>query len=249
MTNELAPIPAGFIPTQPTINTDADLDKQAGSSYLPYIRLMVTSAKEVKSQKAKPGVFILCKGKDDIIADLGTEVELMIFSRRGRACRMGGADEKMLNVFDVNSKDYKDIIEEAQNKKRGSWWGTEYLVWLRQRRQIATFHASSITARARCGEPNTILRVWIEKLTQSAAEVAAGRPALHVPNPQATLRSVLTPFKGDNDQFVPNFSPATTPFSEVPDWSEVDRECKRFASPVKAETKAEETQGNVAERG
>ena len=244
--NEL--IPSDDMPLVTQGYEDAKLDKLAQRSFLPYVKLVGATSTEGKTGKAKMGNFLLFNGKDSFV-DLTASFEVLVLARRPRACRK--TITGLTSIFDPDSPEYKKIQCESDGigmkKQMGSWYGTEFLVWIRSQRVFAAFHASSQTARGNSLDLVNILKQWTLDLTTAAAAKKAGKEVPKVKNPQAAFKSAMLRGQGQ-DYWGPQFSPATTPFSELPTWEDIKEQCGKFVKQ-KGEEKETVEAAAVEDRG
>jgi len=235
---------------------DSELAKLSDRSYLPYIKLVGTSSKEAEDGSVKPGTYLLYKDQSTKL-DLTNSFEVMVVATRPLACRK--TSSTTLRFYDMASADYKAVeIDAAKDGMTGTWFGPEFLVWVRSLKMWATFHASSATAQGRSANLVTILRQWAsakasKKQAISAAdtdEARARAQAIIVPNPQATFRSTLISYaKINKKQWGPEFVPCTTPFSEVPSFEELREQAMKFVNPAKVEKETVAAGEGASDRG
>lgn len=111
--------------------------------WLPYVTLMGGNSLEVKRGEFPIGHFCLKKNKKMI--DLGKEFIMYLLSWRPKAMTF---EPKVLSFFDVESDDFKAVVNRADTVKNpGCGYGPEYLVWLPEVKELATYYLSSKTGR------------------------------------------------------------------------------------------------------
>lgn len=110
--------------------------------WLPYIQLMGSNATEVKKGEFPIGHFALCKNKKKI--DLGDKFPMLILSWRPKAMIFA---PKVVNYFDPESDDFKKIQATADQQDSGKAFGPEFLVWVPEVHELATYFMGSKTAR------------------------------------------------------------------------------------------------------
>lgn len=231
-----APMPLANLDDLPVSNVnDAQLAKLTERSFLPYLKLLVTSSAECESGSYKPGSWIFCRGKDNI-TDLTGSFEGLVIASRPRACRktMTG----ILNFYDMESEEYKKVERDSQiDGTMGCWHGTEFLGWVRSMRSWVTYHASSETARGRSAELITMLLNWRSSRTERKRLRDSGTPEASLPaekRPQVTFKSGLVTYTSINKkQWAPVFAPCTTPFSEYPSLEDIRDYTTKFLNPPK----------------
>lgn len=232
------------------------LKKLTEKSFLPYIKLIGTSSEEGKNAKAdnyiEPGSWAVFDGKDQATT-LGEQFEALTLATRPKACMK--TDTGVRSFFDEKSDEYKQIkhISDTVKGKTGKWYGPEILTWIRPLRMWATFHASNKTARSRAADIISSLISWGKAVNAKGQaikdagndeEKLATAKAIVVKNPQFTFKCNLTHYSAsDNDQWAPVFTPATTPFSELPDWQDMKDKIKAFIDPPKTNAPQQVTPG------
>lgn len=219
---------------------EEELKKLSERSFLPYIKLVGTSSDEGKKRTQdnyiEPGQWAVFDGKDQPTI-LTESFEAMVCATRWRGCVK--TDTGIRSYYDHKSKEAQDLKVIADRPgKNGRWYGPEFLVWIRSLRSWGAYHASNKTARSRASELITILTNWDKALKAKREALTKGDPGadlIVVKNPQVTFKCNFTHYgASDTDQWAPVFTPATTPFSEVPSLDEVRERGKKFNDPPKA---------------
>jgi hypothetical protein len=229
---------------QPAGMDTAALDRLAQRNFLPYVKLVGATSAEGKTGKARMGNFILITGKDAYV-DLTNSFECLVFARRPRACRKTLVG--LQSYFDMHADEYKKVVAEADAKKMGSWYGTEFLIWLRLQEQFATYHAGSPTARGNSVDLVNVLKNWDDSRKAAALAKKEGKAIPPIKNPQITFRSAL--LKGQGQEYWgPQFVPSTTPFSKLPQMEEVKEQATKFCAPIKGPV-VETVEASVEDRG
>lgn len=222
----------------PISNLDeAGLAKLTERRFLPFVKLLGTSSKEVEDGTIKPGTYILQRDQSSKL-ELTGSFEALVIASRSLACRK--TTTGVLRYYDIKSPEYAKIEAESQIKgQMGCWHGPEFLIWVRAHQQWATFHASSATAQGRAVELFTILKNWQAARQAKKAAIEAGQPGaadIVVPNPQVTFKSGKVTYNSNGKtQWAPTFAPCTTPFSQVPPFEEVRAQTLKFVNPPKSE--------------
>lgn len=152
-------IPEGFLVPQdifavPTKYGDAaTLQGMSGGDYLPRVQLCSSQSKVVKAQKAKDGDLIAVKGKEDIIRNFGSELNLVVLQWRPKAMHFT-AEGKNLSYYNPKSPKFQEIEKKADIKPRPKnyLYGPEYLVYIPEIDLLASFHFNNPTMRLRASE-------------------------------------------------------------------------------------------------
>ncbi len=138
MTNELVPkeLTKGAL-------TDNSFDDVTASLAKYLARLQLFGSKSDACAEGKIGMGRYGIVRDDIIVDLGEEVEAVIVSWRPKALQLEGFVES----YEPNSDLYNKIKELSNVKDSRCMYGPEFLLWIPDQGQFVTFHMSSKTAR------------------------------------------------------------------------------------------------------
>ena len=123
--------------------TDVALATVSSSGYLPYIQLFGANSQEVKRGEFPMGHFGLNKGKDNRI-DLGDEFVGFFLSWRPKAMVY---KPEVLSFFDPSAEAFKKIQAEADEPNSNKGFGAEFLVWLPQHKEFATYFLGNKTGR------------------------------------------------------------------------------------------------------
>ena len=137
------------------------------TAYLPRIQLY--SGKSGACLKGLIGIghYGLTRAKDDI-DDLTNEIDVVVCAARAKALKLDG--ENIINEYDQNSDQFKQIAAESEIKDSGCMFGPEFLLWVPSVGEFVTFFMSSKSARrvskklfALRGEAATLGVEYIEK--------------------------------------------------------------------------------------
>jgi hypothetical protein len=83
--------------------------------------------------------------KDQVISDLGDEVDAVICAWRSKAIDNSG--EQIIINYDVNSETYDRIAAKSTTRDSNCMYGKEFLLWIPDANLFATYHMNSKTAR------------------------------------------------------------------------------------------------------
>lgn len=122
--------------------------------YLPYISLMSSNSKEVKSGEFPVGHFALRQGRT--MKDLGKKVVMLLLDVRPKAMRF---TPDVKSFFDSSDPAFQEIMEKADEKNSKMTFGPEFLVWLpgESLNCFATYYLGNKTGRNE--SPNLIARI------------------------------------------------------------------------------------------
>jgi hypothetical protein len=126
----------------PEVNDAEDSDMES-SSFIGRIQLMTDASMIVKKNEFEKNHFALIKGKDHV--DLGPELNFLPISKRRKA--LENSPKGLTIVYDKEDPEYIRIKETASEKNSGRMYGWDYLVWLPETKQFATFFCGTISTR------------------------------------------------------------------------------------------------------
>lgn len=129
----------------------------SGSSFLPRMQLMTGSSRPVMKNQSKMGHYVLFKGKDAIVRDFGDSFNCIPLSWRPKALHFIG--DKAHVYFNPRTPKFVEVEKLAEKKPRvkGAMYGPEYLIYIPDVDEVATFHFSNVTMRMRAGEFKALL--------------------------------------------------------------------------------------------
>ncbi len=121
----------------------------SGGDYLPALRLFGSKSDACAEGKIGIGHYGLVR--DDVITDLGPEIDVVIISWRPKAVRTG--DDFLIDYHpeiingQITNLIFKQIVDSAGKKDSGCMYGPEYLVWIPSANTFALLHMNSKTNR------------------------------------------------------------------------------------------------------
>jgi len=118
-------------------------DVTSGGDYLQ--RLQLFGSKTDACTEGRIGIGRWGLVNDDVITDLGEEVDLVILAYRAKALDTGG--ETIITDFDARSETFLKIRAQSYVRDSGCMFGPEFLVFIPSVELFATYFASSKTAR------------------------------------------------------------------------------------------------------
>jgi hypothetical protein len=195
--------------------TDMDTFRKATQSgtYLPRLQLMTS-----QSEKCKKGDFPInhyALINDQHYTDLGGEVDVLVIAFRPKAIEIG---DEIIAVFDVEDPVYAEIAAKSELKDSGCMYGVEYLVWIPEQHQFATFFMGTKSSRR---------------------EAANMHPRLQK---GATLTAkLIDPPNSKHSWYAPQVLKNQSPITEIPDEAAILEELERFKNPPKSEVEKAES--------
>jgi hypothetical protein len=198
MENELVTIPEGEIPAVYTAE-DFDLATKTGD-YLPRLQLLTSASEVCKSGDFPVNHFAIIQGQNN--KDLGESVNVLVLAWRPKALEMG---EEVISIFDTKNTEFTRIQALSAEKDSRCMYGPEFLVWVPDSHEFATFFMGSKSMRREA-------------------------PSL---NNRMKKGATLKPHKITSSKytwFSPKVEPCTTIF-ELPDEEETIEQVKKFLSP------------------
>lgn len=122
--------------------TDQALSNVTKQGFLPYITLHGASSTAVKRDKFPMGHFALVKSK--VNNDIGDSFVGFLLAWRPKAMQYA---PEVLSFFDSTSAEFKNIEATAEEKDSQKGFGVEFLVWLPEHKELATFFLGNKTGR------------------------------------------------------------------------------------------------------
>jgi hypothetical protein len=110
--------------------------------WLPRLQLMTANSDKVKSGEFPMNHYALINGQT--LRDVGLTVDVLVIAWRPKAIEMG---DEIISVFDVNLPEFVRIQEKSEVKDSGCMYGPEFLLWVPQCKEFATFFMGSKSAR------------------------------------------------------------------------------------------------------
>lgn len=189
---------------------DAFDDVITSAAFLPRVQLFGANSGPVKEEKIGQGRFGLVRSKDDI-EDLGKETDCLPLAFRLKAMQI--LDGEVISIYDHTADEFKRIQKESDEADSGCMYGIEFLLWMPEQGDFATYFLSSKSSR-REAKP---LRGLIGK--------------------GATLEVHLIKTKKFS-WHAPKVVACSAPLSRLPDGDVMRKELDRFANPKTTETEA-----------
>lgn len=128
----------------PATYDDKLFTEMSKSSFLPRLQLCGSNSTLVKEEKIAIAHYAIVAGKNDF-RDLGKSVDLIPLSIRFVAVRM--ADGQVATFYDPQSDDFKQVQEESSQQDSMCMYGPQFLVWIPQAGEFASFLFGSKSTR------------------------------------------------------------------------------------------------------
>lgn len=136
--------------------------------WLPYIQLCGGESGPCKDGHVGMGNFGLCKGRN-IWTDLGNEIIVFMASSRVKAFDFATKTA----YFNPISQDYIHIKDTCNIKNSQKGFGTEYLIWLSEHKELATYYFNNKTARNVAQTVNECIKKNIRTLKIKSTPIEA----------------------------------------------------------------------------
>jgi hypothetical protein len=210
------------------IGTNAQFDELTkGGDYLGRLQLY-TKGKAVNKKLIPPGHYGIPES-DTEVTDLGDCVNVLPLARRPKAIVMNDASGPVVS-FDMRSKVFQRIAEEADEGMPNRQFGIEFLVYERTTRRFLVFYCGTKSTRkaSRHIFPYLpLLQGDIDALAKAGRDVTDLRPRGPIP---ITLAVSLA--KNNNGSWhVPVIAQCFMPFSKLPSEKMFVTEVMRFITP------------------
>jgi hypothetical protein len=123
--------------------SDDEFNSLASTRYLPRVQLMTSNSEKCKRNEFAINHYALVTGSE--YQDVGSEVDTLVLGWRPKALEIG---DEIISNYDPKDKEFIRIQDRADNEKdSGCMWGYEFLLWLGEAQQFATFFMGSKSAR------------------------------------------------------------------------------------------------------
>ena len=155
--------------------SDTALLEMAKSSFIARISLCSGSSNLVTDGKMGVGKFAFIRGKDDFV-DLGETFSCIPLTYRFAAMRFG--TDTVQAVYDPASEEFKAIQAESEGPDSGCAYGPQFLLWVPQLKEFATYLFGSKSARPESRRVNLLLN---KGATFKAKLVSFSGKKWHVP--------------------------------------------------------------------
>jgi len=173
-------------------------DEIAGSQFMPRLQLMTSNSEKCKSGDFTTNHYALVKGSEHL--DLGGEVDVLIIVWRPKAMRMG---DQVLVYFDTEHPEFKRIEGDSTKPNSGCMYGPEFLVWIPEAKEFATFFMGSISAR---NESGSVLTNLGQAMTIAAQKIVNPRYTWFAPQAKKCSNPIQLPAQADFDAAVEKFN-------------------------------------------
>lgn len=171
------------------VNDKAMAKVTKAGDWLPYVQIMGSQSKEVQKGEFPMGHFCLNKNKQKI--DLGEEVVMYLIAWRPKAMQF---IPEVVNVFDPESEDFQRIEKRADTvKQSGCGYGPEFLVWLPEHGELATYFLGNPTGRNESPNLITLINDGTRKCKQKSELIDDGKNTWHGPKTKAHDLDVMLP--------------------------------------------------------
>lgn len=179
----------------------------SASTFLP--RLQLFGGKSNACAEGKIGIGRYGIVRDDVITDLGPEVDALVICWRPKAMDTG---DNVLVTHEPDSDLYKQLKEQSTVKDSGCMYGPEFLLWIPSQAAFVTYFMSSKTARREARKMKPLLR-----------KAASFKCKL--------IETVKYKWHG------PVIVPCSTPL-ELPDPGDIQVEVEKFMNPPEPQVEA-----------
>lgn len=190
----------------------------SGTTFLPRMNLGQGMSKVVQSGQIKQGHWYTTDGEE--VTDLGTEVKVIVLAWRPRAIDTSADD--VINNFDVNSEQFREIAGRANQPDSGCMYGPEFLFYIPSTNQFITTLFGSKTLR---NDGQKVLRFLGKHIILESRTITKGR----------------------RTWFGANTKECSTPPDRLPDQEVLTETLKQFNNPISDEV-VEETPSEGRER-
>lgn len=123
---------------------DASIAKGlSGSAFLPRLQLMTGNSDKCKKEEFPINKFALISGQK--YTDVGAAVNVLVLVWRPKA--IDTKSDEMIVAHDVTEPEFERIKQQSKEKDSGCMYGQEFLVYIPEIEQFATFFMGTPTSR------------------------------------------------------------------------------------------------------
>ncbi len=198
------------------------------SNFLGRLQLY-SKNKEVNEGLIPPGHFGIPEG-DKRITKLGPTIDILPLAKRPKALDLSDK-EAIINNFDPDSDEFKDIKKRSEQSDSGCMWGASFLVFERSSGRFLELFLGTKSARPISGDLSVYLplaQADIDRKAAAGADVSQMKP--HFAQP-CTLNARLANDKRGHTWHIPDVQPCTMPINNLPSSAVVIAEMQRFLNP------------------
>ena len=207
MENELAPTTLNELAIPDSEHDDKQfLAVTKSGDYLSRLQLMISASDACKKNDFPANHWALIRDGNN--RDVGASVDILVIAWRPKALDISG--EEVITVYDPEHDEFKRIEADSNIANSSCMYGPEFLVWVPEAGEFATFFMGSKSSRRE--SPNLSA-----KLKQPA-----------------TLSSKLIETK-KYSWFAPIVLDCTTPLSPLPDQDSLAEQFNKFENPPEPE--------------
>lgn len=145
-TNEIM-VPDGLETGSLVVSKPQDIrDMAKTADYLQRVQITGSNSDIVQNQKIEAGFIVLVQDKEHFV-DLGKEVDMIFYTMRPKALQIDQTAGQILQFFDRSHSEFKRIQAQSAIRDSGCMFGLEFLVYLPNREQFASFYCGSKSGR------------------------------------------------------------------------------------------------------
>ena len=148
-------IPAGAIDDAGLVKHDDDVFALATKTgeWLPRLQLMTSNSEKCKDGSFPVNHYAVIDGSN--YTDLGDSVDCIPITWRPKAIEMG---DEIITVYDPKNSEFERIQIKSDEQDSGCMFGIEFLVWIAQSKQFATFFMGSKSSRREAPNVKALLK-------------------------------------------------------------------------------------------
>lgn len=152
MPEENAMIPAELVGSLAKQNDDLFKEVTKSADFIPRLQLMTANSKQCKAGEFPVNHYAFIR--DQNLQDLGETVDVLAITWRAKALEIG---EQVISIFDMQNDEFKRIQEKSAEQDSGCMYGPEFLVYIPQIKEFATFFCGSKSARRESGSVKALM--------------------------------------------------------------------------------------------
>ncbi len=211
------------------LGTDEEFEKMSrNTKFLGRLQLF-TKGTAINEGLIPPGQYGIPES-DKKIVNLGKQIDVLPLARRLKALDMSDKETGVIENFDPNSDQFKDIAARSMEQDSGCMCGTSFLVFERGSGRFLEFFCGTKSTQSTAGDIAAYMALSqadIDRKKANGADTSKMEP--HGPLP-CTFKVRLAKNKRGHSWHVPEVLDCSTPFQNLPPIEVIKEEMTKFLS-------------------
>lgn len=171
----------------------------SGSTFLPRLQLMTGNSDKCKKNEFPINKFALISGQKYL--DVGAEVNVLVLVWRPKA--IDTKSDEMIVAHDVTEPEFERIKDASKEKDSGCMYGQEFLIYIPEIEQFATFFMGTPTSRR---EAPNMLALLMKAATLKPEQIKTKRYTYFSPGVTVCSATFALPDKAECIAQIKNFN-------------------------------------------